>query len=360
MWDVIIAGGGPAGSAASKACAERGLKTLVLEKKKLPRDKVCSGMVAGLMAQELVRNEFGDIPQSVLSTPGELSGQMFHVPGAEPESLEWKTLLAWRKDLDFWFVEKAEEKGAAIWDNARFLRAEENEGRFLVHIQRGHAVEAVTAEFLVGADGAGSQVRKFLFPDLKVRYSVPIRECYEGALDLDKGYLHWFFPKSRPRPRFNVNHKGDCFLVEGSGVKELRTEIMETLAPYGFHPESKPFRRDACLIPWLHEGLISGSFHPARGNALLVGDAAGLLFPITFEGIGVAIKSGILAAASISEAARLSTECETLYLEALSPVIKELETLHLLGKKIETSAADQGGALLAALKEGYEATLRVF
>ncbi|MFC1836522.1 hypothetical protein ACFL2Q_17660, partial [Thermodesulfobacteriota bacterium] len=65
-------------------------------------------------------------------------------------------------------------------------------------------------------------VRTSAFPALKVRYSAPIRECHRGALDLDKSYIHWFFPKGRQRPRFNVNHKDDVFLIEGSGIKELR------------------------------------------------------------------------------------------------------------------------------------------
>ena len=359
MWDVIIVGAGPGGSAAAKACAEKGLKTLILEKRRLPRDKVCSGMVAGPMARDLIQQEFGSIPQQVLIPPYELSGQMFHVPGVEPENLEWKTLLAWRKDLDLWFAQKAQEKGAEIWDGARVLSVEETDGKYIVHIKRENTGEELTADFLIGADGAGSRLRKYLFPELKVRYSVPIRECYEGSLDLDKGYLHWFFPRSRPRPRFNVNHKGDCFLIEGSGVKELRPEIIETLIQYGFNPESKPMWRDACLIPWLHEGLVSGSFCPARGNVLLVGDAAGLLFPITFEGIGVALKSGILAAASIFEAARSGEGAAEGYLKSLKPIIEELRALHLLGKRLEKEQTKGGAALLKSLKAGYEATLEV-
>ncbi len=359
MWDVIIIGAGPGGAAAAKACAERGLKALVLEKKKLPRDKVCSGMVAGPMARDIIQTEFGTIPKRVLSNPAELSGQMFHVPGEEPERLEWKTLMAWRKDLDYWLVEKAQEKGAEIWDGSRLVHIEESAGQYSVHIKRENKVEKLKTNFVVGADGAGSRVRKYLFPDLKVRYSVPIRECYEGSLDLDKGYLHWFFPRSRPRPRFNVNHKGDCFLIEGSGVKELRPEIIETLIPYGFHPESKPIWRDACLIPIIHGSLVSGSFRPARGNVLLIGDAAGLLFPITFEGIGIALKSGIMAAAAILETTHSGGESASVYLEALTPFINELKTLHLLGKKLEKEFSEGGETLLRSLKAGYEAPFKL-
>jgi flavin-dependent dehydrogenase len=359
MWDVIIVGAGPGGSAAAKACANLGLKTLILEKKRLPRDKVCSGMVAGPMARDLIQQEFGPIPRQVLIPPYELSGQKFHVPGLEPGSLEWKTPIAWRKDLDYWFTLKAQEEGAEIWDRARVLKIEEIEGQFNVHLRRGNSAEELKADFLIGADGAGSGVRKFLFPNLKVRYSAPIRECYEGSLDLDKGYLHWFFPRSRPRPRFNVNHKGDCFLIEGSGVKKLRPEIIEILAQYGFHPDRKPIWRDACLIPWLHEGLISGSFCPARGNALLIGDAAGLLFPISFEGIGVALKSGLLAATTIFESSRSQAEPAGAYLKALTPIIEQLKALYLLGKKLEKEHAKGGEALLNALKEGYAAALEI-
>jgi flavin-dependent dehydrogenase len=359
MWDVIIVGAGPGGSVTAKACAHRGLKTLILEKKRLPRDKVCSGLVAGPMARDVIRQEFGIIPQAVLCPPYELSGQIFHVPGAEPGNLEWKTLLAWRKDLDYWFTQKAQEEGAEVWDRTRVIKIEENEGRFNVHFKTGNSSGELKTDFLIGADGAGSIVRKFLFPDLKVRYSTPIRECYEGALDLDKSYLHWFFPRSRPRPRFCVNHKGDYFLVEGSGLKGLRSEVIDTLGPYGFRPDSRPIWRDACLIPLLHEGLISDSFSPARGRALLIGDAAGLLFPISFEGIGVALKSGMLAADSIFESASSQKDPTTIYLEALSPIINQLKRLYLIGQKLEKESGKVGEALLNALKDGYEAALYI-
>jgi flavin-dependent dehydrogenase len=359
MWDVIVVGAGPGGAAAAKSCVEQGLKTLILEKRTLPRDKVCSGMVAGPMARDLIQDEFGTIPKRILVPPYELSGQMFHAPGVAPENLEWKTLLAWRKDLDFWLIEKAQQKGARIWDRSTVRQIEKNDGRYCVRIKRESRDESLWANFVIGADGAGSQVRKYLFPDLKVRFSVPIRECYEGSLDLDPAYMHWFFPRSRPRPRFNINHKGDFFLVEGSGLKELRPEIADILSPYGFDPESQPIWKDACMIPWLHDGLISGTFAPAGENVLLIGDAAGLLFPITFEGIGVAMKSGMLAAASIFDAAESGEAASARYLKSMQPIIDQLEKLHLLGKRLEQKQNAGGENWLKDLKAGYEATLQV-
>jgi flavin-dependent dehydrogenase len=45
MFDVVVVGAGPGGSVAAKRCLESELKTVLLEKRKLPRDKVCSGMI---------------------------------------------------------------------------------------------------------------------------------------------------------------------------------------------------------------------------------------------------------------------------------------------------------------------------
>ena len=45
--DVVVVGAGPSGSAAAKKCAQYGLRTLMLEKRQLPRNKICSGMIMG-------------------------------------------------------------------------------------------------------------------------------------------------------------------------------------------------------------------------------------------------------------------------------------------------------------------------
>ncbi|MDX2501622.1 MAG: NAD(P)/FAD-dependent oxidoreductase [Deltaproteobacteria bacterium] len=359
MYDVIVVGGGPGGSVAAKKCAQSGLKTLLLERKKLPRDKVCSGMVMGPWANDIIQQEFGTIPKEILTDPPLLSGHMMHVPGTQPQPILCKTPLAWRKDLDFWMIQMARKDGVEIWDGARVIEVNQKAGACSVTMIQGKTQQELKSRFVIGADGGASAVRKSLFPLLKVQYSVPLRECYDGSLDLEKDYFHWFFPKCRARPRFGLNHKGDCFLIEGSGIKELRNEINQILAKYGFNTRSKAIWKDGCLIPRLHEALITGSFSPAKGNILLIGDAAGLLFPITFEGIGTALKSGILAADSVARSANGGREAAGTYLEELKSILQPLRNLHAWNKKLEQEANKGGAALSEALKAAYEETLNI-
>ena len=212
---------------------------------------------------------------------------------------------------------------------------------------------------MIGADGGTSVVRRSLFPEVKVRYSTPIRECYQGALDLDKDFVHWFFPKARPRPRFDVNHKDDVFLVEGSGIKELRREINETLGLYGFDPESKPIWKDSCGMALLHDQLLAGSFVPARMNVLLVGDAAGLTLPISFEGIGSALKSGVAAAECIAKSAKAGSDATDSYLKEIKPIVETIRRLCVVQNEMNAEA-DRGPHVLAdALLAGYRETLTI-
>ena len=178
MYDVIVVGGGPGGCAAAQRCARKGFSTLLVERKRLPRDKVCSGMVMGPWANEIIQQEFGKIPKEVLALPYYLSGHLIHVPGVRPQIIECQTPLAWRKNLDFWMIRKVQEAGAEIWDGAKVIRVNQKAGACSVTMIQRKKTQKVKSRFVIGADGGASAVRKSLFPKLKVQFSVPIRECY--------------------------------------------------------------------------------------------------------------------------------------------------------------------------------------
>lgn len=358
-FDVVVLGGGPGGASAAIHCAGAGLETLLLERRALPRDKVCSGMVMGRWAHEEIERGFGAVPSEILADPKVLAGHRIHVRGAAPVDLPWPTPIAWREDLDGWMLQRAVARGASVWDRAHVVSMEEERSGWRLGVSRQREEVAISARFLVGAEGASSPLRKALFPELRVRYSRPLRECHAGALALDRAWFHWFFPKGRPRPRFNVNHKDDAFILEGSGIRELRTEIADILRPHGFDPARAPQKRDGCTIAVLHAELVSGGFRPARGNALLVGDAAGLILPITFEGIGAAVLSGRHASEAIVAASSGGAPAAERYADAIAPIVRAIGRLAAVEEELGRRAEQGPAALADALADAYQETGRV-
>ncbi len=348
-FDVLIIGGGPAGSAAAKKCAEGGLKALILERKKLPREKPCTGMIMKPWGQSIIPQEFGEIPNEVLVDPCYLSGYILYMPGVEPRRLVVRTPLTWRIDLDGWLSRKAREKGAELWDEAKAIAVTEEAGGYSIVVEK-EGKRKLSAKFVIGADGGNSLVRRTLFPRLRQRTVATYRECYRGRLGLERDWTHWFHPLHRLSPRFDIIHKGDFFLLEGSSIRQFREEINRILIPYGFDPSQKPIWKDGCLNRMFYDELLSGSFIPGRGNVLLVGDAAGLGTPFS-DGIGAALESGLCAASSVIRAIGEGKEAIDIYAAGLEPLIAWFRKLHSLVEGFTEEAAKGPQAAMDALME---------
>lgn len=341
-YDVIVVGGGPGGSAAAKRCAEHGLKVLLMEKRKRPRHKVCSGWLMGSFTQKVVDRVFGTVPLNVLNDPPHLSGFMIHAPGGKREIVEGKIPQAWRKDLDYWMNQKASEAGVEIWDESRVTSVIEADEKCSVRLVRKGREHEISTRYVIGCDGCISAVRRSLFPDLRAHSMQALEHWYRGSLgDLEREYLHEFlYPDAGYDTRSvvrgsicGVHYKEDFFYIAcGARPGQWRENMQKArnvLAEfYGFDLSRQPLWIDSCIVPELHVNLIDGSLRPARGNILLVGDAAGLMDTLEGGSIGLAVHTGALAADCVVRGEQEGDKAENHYLEAMKSVLSVVDKMH--------------------------------
>ena len=363
-FDVVVVGGGPAGSAAAKRCVERGLKTLLLEKRKLPRNKVCTGMIMSEMAQSLISEEFGELPSEVLTTPPYIRGLKFRTPGVETVTLERRMPFAWRNDFDYWLNRVAQGAGVELWDKTKVKRLAEEQDGYTLSLERAGKSQLLKTRFLIGADGTFSTVRKALFPELPMKVQLTIRLCYQGTLDLEPEYVHYFYLPDLTG--FDVNFKGDVFLLEitprtahGGKTDMLQRAEAWLAQDFGFAPGSKPLWRDGCYEPAMSRQPFPDPFPLAKDNAIIVGNAAGLNIPMTREGIGTAIKSSLMAADAVIKSSESGKKAADFYRSTCQDMLSTLEGMYPPPGRLREEARQGMDCFLAAIKDIYSSSMNI-
>ncbi|MCU0821616.1 MAG: NAD(P)/FAD-dependent oxidoreductase [Spirochaetes bacterium] len=364
-WDVILVGAGPGGTLAAKICAGHGLNTLLLEKKKIPRDKCCSGMVMGGWGQDLVKEEFGDYPGDVLKETTMLDGYSMIVPGAGVRTFDLTTPATWRIALDTWMCEKAKRAGAEIWDPAKVTDITSGSD-CTVTIKKKDGYVELHSRYAIGADGSNSITRKALFPDIKPALFAGYRECYKVKIDHPRNRFN-IYPGMGTNLVFFTHDKGDCMLLEGIAARGKLKETIgcakqHLIKNHGMPPGTEPAWRDGCVQSSIYREIASGKFRPVKGNALLIGDAGGLNIPITGEGLASSLLSGKYAALSIIEATDKNGDAGEIYLEWINDLLKKFAGIYQHGGKMikEATVKKDPGAYSEAMTEAWKYALRLF
>jgi len=290
-YDAIIVGAGPAGSTCAHRLASAGANVLVLDRARFPRDKPCGGGVTGRAARLLPFSIDPVVEDVVTSVRMRLrfGGWFEHGDGGP------LVLMTQRIRLDAYLLEQAANAGAEVREGMKVEHA--RAGSEDVEVTAGG--ERLHAAALIGADGVNGICGRALGLGGNQAVGVAIEgnigydhlrtDSYRGCAVLELGVVPggygWVFPKG---DHVNVGLGG----WEREGPR-LRGHLRDLCDAHGIAYDDLEALRGYRLP------LRSAGSTLARGRAALIGDAAGLVDPVSGDGMFEGFLSGKLASEAV-------------------------------------------------------------
>jgi flavin-dependent dehydrogenase len=289
-FDVIIVGGGPAGSTCAWKLVQAGIKCLVLDKAVFPRTKLCAGWITPAVVDDL-EIDISTYPHRLLTF--DRIQLRFPLIGFNPRTVQYSIR---RYEFDDWLLARS---GAEVrqHDVSKIRRDDE----FYV------IDETFRCKYLVGAGGTRCPVYRNLFrasnPRAKALQAVTLEVEFPCRVD-DNTCKLWFFEHGLPGYSWYVP-KADGYLNVGIGAMAARLksggdDIKQHWSRLNDKLGSAAMVKGYAPEPKGYSYFIRGDVGSGRiDNAFILGDAAGLATRDLCEGIGPAVRSGLLAANSI-------------------------------------------------------------
>ncbi len=331
--DVVIVGGGPAGAAAGIRLARAGRDVVLVDRATFPRDKICGdGLTAGaLRLLEGLGLDPAAVPSwQVVDDVVVRSPSGYEATFPLPRGSGLYAAVARRGELDAALLDVARAAGVTVLEGHACTGADERADRVVLEVE---GVGALAARYVVAADGMWSPLRKHLgvaTPGYLGEWHA-FRQYFTGVgpqaagqlfvwfeADLLPGYA-WSFPL--PGGGANVG-----FGIQREGGKVARVQDMKSIWPdllarphiaAVLGPDARPESpHKAWPIPARIDDVVL-----TTTRTMFVGDAAAATDPMTGEGIGQALLTGVLAAEAIErgglDAAQVMAHYERSVVDAL-------------------------------------------
>src|SRR6266581_7693512 len=289
IFDVAIVGGGPAGATCAALCARAGLRTLVLEREKFPREKVCGDCInpaCWLVLEKLeLAEQVRNWPHGVVNAVEfiAIGGQKLRVdlPQGEDGMISVKRSL-----FDHLLLKRARALGAQIREEATVIALDRTAPQ---NWKIGIVRETFAARIIVGADGRNSTVARLcnLLPRpererVALQAHIPLPRNFGNRVVLQ------FLPEGYSgQAPVNENELNLCLVGKPPTVASLRRWAARNFGIAADHAWRTITPLTRAPVSAVHENLF------------FIGDAARVVEPFTGEGIYYALRSGELAANAI-------------------------------------------------------------
>ena len=283
-------GGGPAGAACAARLVQAGLDCLVLDKAAFPRPKVCAGWVTPQLWRDLALDPL-DYPHSLTRFDSfQIAVKRFHF------KLRTHQYAIRRIEFDAWLLQRS---GAPL---------EQHTVREIKAAEGGYALDgAYWGRYLIGAGGTHCPVYASLFAAARPKdpgalvvameeefpFEVSDPRCYLWFMQHGLPGYAWYVPKAGGFVNVGIGATAQALKASGHSLREHWDQLLAKLEQMGlvrghsFKPVGHSYyqRRDRASL--------------RLDNALLVGDSVGLATLDMGEGIGPAVRSGMLAAEAL-------------------------------------------------------------
>ncbi|KKN20585.1 hypothetical protein LCGC14_0933980 [marine sediment metagenome] len=301
-FDIVVIGAGPGGSIAANVAAENGYSTCLIEKEELNekgRYKACGGALAWELIKKI------NYPEEKITRVIE-SLELHHIDG-EDFSKKGKGALVWRSTFDKFLTDMAINNGAILKEKEAMINIEKLNGSYQIITKN----DIYTAKYVIAADGVTSRTLKLLkwpyFESsnliLTITKEMKTSKLYiNKILGHDKVHLFfgvenlipvgysWLFPKNET---ITVGWGNQINLVKNSKVefnKFIKLPFVKEALKGSKMEVFKPHLIPVGLRPQLYED-----------NVFAVGDAGGIVDPISGKGIPYAMMSGQFAIETIKK-----------------------------------------------------------